>query len=103
MATHGAQQALVPGRVVLIRHPASGLPELGVICGAPAGAGRSMGLASSSGNSTAAGAFLRDACVFVPHRFCAAPKSVQSMRGVCKSHCRARQAWAWCGPPGSEL
>jgi len=69
MATRGAQQALVPGRVVLMRHPASGLSELGVICGAPAGGGRSMGLATSSGSSTAAGAFLCDACVVsVPHR-----------------------------------
>ncbi|KAK9827734.1 hypothetical protein WJX81_007278 [Elliptochloris bilobata] len=56
LATRGAQQALVPGRVVLIRHRASGLSELGAVCGAPAAGGsRSAGLAGSSGGSAAAG------------------------------------------------
>jgi len=54
MATRGAQQALVPGRVVLVRHPASGLPELGAVCGAPAGAGAGRPAGPTAG-SVAAG------------------------------------------------
>lgn len=57
MATRGAQQALVPGRVVLVRHRASGLSELGVVCGsAAAGVGRPAGLLAGAGGSAAAGA-----------------------------------------------
>ncbi len=53
MATRGAQQALVPGRVVLVRHPTSGLPELGAVCGVPAGAGAVRPAASAAGGAAA--------------------------------------------------
>lgn len=33
--SRGAQQALVPGRVVITLNTRSGLPELGVVCGQP--------------------------------------------------------------------
>ena len=57
MATRGAQQALVPGRVVMVRHRASGLSKLGVVCGsAAAGVGRPAGMLASAGSSAAAGA-----------------------------------------------
>ena len=63
MATRGAQQALVSGRVVTVRHRASGLSELGVVCGtAAAGASRQIGLLASSGSSAAAGAVLVQSC-----------------------------------------
>ena len=50
MSSRGAQQALVPGRMVITLDQRSGLPEVGVICGTPstpAGGGVS-GLASKS-------------------------------------------------------
>ena len=51
MSSRGAQQALVPGRMVIILNQRSGLPELGVVCGSPAAAaniGTSSGLGSKS-------------------------------------------------------
>ena len=35
MGSRGAQQALVPGRMVITLNQRSGLPELGVVCGTP--------------------------------------------------------------------
>lgn len=52
MGTRAAAQALVPGRVVVIADSASGLAELGVICGALPAAKSGIQL----GNSAAAGA-----------------------------------------------
>lgn len=52
MGTRAAAQALVPGRVVVIADSASGLAELGVICGAVPAAKSGIQL----GNSAAAGA-----------------------------------------------
>lgn len=35
MGSRGAQQALVPGRMVITLNQRSGLPEVGVLCGTP--------------------------------------------------------------------
>ena len=51
MSSRGAQQALLPGRMVITLNQRSGLPELGVVCGSPAAAanmGTSSGLGSKS-------------------------------------------------------
>ncbi|KAL0030068.1 hypothetical protein WJX79_004816 [Trebouxia sp. C0005] len=51
MSSRGAQQALVPGRMVITLNQRSGLPELGVVCGSPAAAtniSTSSGLGSKS-------------------------------------------------------
>ena len=41
MGTRGAQQALVPGRVVVLHDSRTGLSELGVVCGTPPAGGAS--------------------------------------------------------------
>ena len=56
MSSRGAQQALVPGRMVVCLNQRSGLPELGVICGTPSASssGAATGLASKSNAGFAA-------------------------------------------------
>lgn len=53
MNSRGAQQALVPGRMVITLNQRSGLPELGVVCGhpspSPLGAATGLSGRSSSG------------------------------------------------------
>lgn len=50
MSSRGAQQALMPGRLVTTLNQRSGLPELGLVCGnAPAPAAATAGLASGFG------------------------------------------------------
>ena len=46
MATRPAQQALVPGRAVLVSNPVNGMSELGVILGEPPAAGAARGAAT---------------------------------------------------------
>ena len=50
MSSRGAQQALVPGRMVVTLNQRSGLPELGVVCGSP-----STGAAGFGGKSNGLG------------------------------------------------
>ena len=54
MATRQAQQALVPGRLVLLSDPATGLSELSVVLGEP------QGYSSPSRTASATGLFLLD-------------------------------------------
>ena len=49
MGTRGAQQALVPGRVVVLHDTRTGLSELGVICGTPLTGGAPGGSGISGG------------------------------------------------------
>lgn len=49
MGTRGAQQALVPGRVVVLHDSRTGLSELGVVCGTPPAGGSSGGSGVSGG------------------------------------------------------
>ena len=49
MGTRGAQQALVPGRVVVLHDSRTGLSELGVVCGTPPAGGASGGSGISGG------------------------------------------------------
>ena len=50
MSSRGAQQALVPGRMVITLNQRSGLSEVGVVCGTPStpAGGAASGLASKS-------------------------------------------------------
>ena len=55
MGSRAASQALVPGRVVLLTNPASGLPELAALCGAPhAAPSRGVQLGSAAAAPTGA-------------------------------------------------
>lgn len=57
MNSRGAQQALVPGRMVITLNQRSGLPELGVVCGTPSLPPSALGAAAglSTKSSTAFG------------------------------------------------
>ena len=46
MNSRGAQQALVPGRMVITLNQRSGLPELGVVCGTPTPSPSALGVAT---------------------------------------------------------
>lgn len=53
MNSRGAQQALVPGRMLITLNQRSGLPEVGVVCGTPSPtptAAATGGLSSKSSN-----------------------------------------------------
>lgn len=54
MSSRGAQQALVPGRMVVTLNQRSGLPELGVVCGSPS-AGAAAPAAGFGGKSNGFG------------------------------------------------
>ena len=54
MGTRGAQQALVPGRVVVLHDTRTGLSELGVVCGTPPAGGASSGSGGAPRQRTAA-------------------------------------------------
>lgn len=57
MNSRGAQQALVPGRMVITLNQRSGLPELGVVCGTPSASPSALGAAAglSAKSSTDSG------------------------------------------------
>lgn len=51
MGSRAAMQALVPGRVVLVTNPGTGLSELGIVCGSlgsGGGRGSALGVSTSS-------------------------------------------------------
>ena len=55
MSSRGAQQALVPGRMVITLNQRSGLPELGVVCGTPSTSTQALGAATGLSGKSSAG------------------------------------------------
>lgn len=55
MNSRGAQQALVPGRMVITLNQRSGLPELGVVCGTPSPSASPLGAAIGLSGKSSAG------------------------------------------------
>ena len=56
MSSRGAQQALLPGRIVITLNQRSGLPELGVVCGTPPASPASAAFSSMGTKNSGFGA-----------------------------------------------